>query len=64
MSDFSRVLSAAQSGDKHEFEALLYKNKLNKMFVDVLKTEKHEERYGLHASAILSSDKSFLCFLR
>lgn len=59
MSDFSRALSAAQSGDKHEFEALLYKNKLNKMFVDVLKTEKHEERYGLHASAILSSDNDF-----
>lgn len=59
MSDFSKALSAAQSGNKNELEAMMYKNKLNTMFVDVLNTEKHEERYGLHASAILASDNDF-----
>lgn len=59
MSDLKKILNAQASNDKYAIEALMYKQKLEKLFIDVLKTEKHEERYGLHASAILASDNVF-----
>lgn len=59
MSDFKKALQAQQSDDKYAIEALMYKQRLEKLFIDVLKTEQHEERYGLHASAILASDNEF-----
>lgn len=59
MSDLTKGLLAAQENDKYVMESLIYKKKFEQMFVDVIKTEQHEERYGLHASAIIGPEASF-----
>lgn len=59
MSDLKNALKAAQENDHLSIESLFYKRKFEQMFVDVIQTEQHEERYGLHASAIIGPDASF-----
>lgn len=61
MSDLKKALQANVNGDSKAVKELMYKNKFEKLFVDVLSSEEHEERYGLHASAIIGPENSF-CF--
>lgn len=56
MSSLSKDLAAAKTASDSEMWALLVKNRLEKLF---LEARDHENRYGLHASAILASDNDF-----
>ena len=56
MSNMSKDLAAAKTASDSEMWALLVKNRLEKLF---LEARDHENRYGLHASAILASDNDF-----
>lgn len=49
-------LAVAQSGDETALWAALVKNRLERLFIEA---RDHENRYGLHASAILASDNDF-----
>lgn len=49
-------LAKAKNSSKEEMWAMLVKNKLEHLF---LEDRAHENRYGLHASAILASDNEF-----
>lgn len=53
----NKELFAAQQGDKKEIQAMMLKNKLEKLFLEERKVT--EERYGLHASAIIASENEF-----
>lgn len=56
MSDLAKSLLGAQEGDKSQMWAMMVENRLNRLF---LESREHENRYGLHASAILSSESEF-----
>lgn len=52
----SKDLLQAKDGNKNDMWALLVKNKLEKLFIE---DREHENRYGLHASAIIAPDNEF-----
>lgn len=52
----NKDLFTAQSSNKNDVWAMMVKNKLEKLFID---DRQHEDRYGLHASAIIASDDDF-----
>lgn len=56
MSNIVKDLAAAKNASNEEMWALLVKNRLEKLF---LEARDHENRYGLHASAILASENEF-----
>lgn len=56
MSSMNKDLAAAKTVDNNGMWALLVKNRLEKLFIE---DRDHENRYGLHASAILASDADF-----
>lgn len=55
----NKLIKKEVEGDSDSIEKLVIKTKLGKLFFD--KNKHHEERYGLHASAIISTDAQF-CF--
>lgn len=56
MSKLNKSLLNAQEGDKSQMWAMMVENRLNRLF---LESREHENRYGLHASAILSGESEF-----
>ena len=56
MSNINKDLLTNQKGNKKEIWAIMLKNRFERLF---LEDTKHENRYGLHASAILTSDEEF-----
>ena len=53
MSNICKDLAAARNGN---MEAVIIKNRLEKLFLD---EREQEDRYGLHASAVIASDEEF-----
>lgn len=53
MSNIGKDLAAARNGN---MEAVIIKNRLEKLFLD---EREQEDRYGLHASAVIASDEEF-----
>lgn len=58
MSNLAKDLITAKEGTKDQIWAMMVKNRLERLFVEA---RDHENRYGLHASAILASENEF-CF--
>lgn len=56
MSNMKKDLTEQASGDQNAIWAIMVKNRLERLF---LESREHENRYGLHASAILASDNDF-----
>lgn len=53
---FKDELLKAQKGTESDVWAMMVHQRLNKLFVE---DRQHEDRYGLHASAIITSDEEF-----
>lgn len=58
MSNIAKDLATLKANNKEDTWSMMVKNRLEKLFVDARETE---NRYGLHASAILKGDNEF-CF--
>lgn len=56
MSNMKKDLAVASTGDKEAIWATMVKNRLEKLFIE---DRAFENRYGLHASAILASENEF-----
>ena len=56
MSSLSDAIKANKTGNENDAWAMMVKNKLEHLF---LEDRKEENRYGLHASAIIASDEKF-----
>lgn len=52
----SKDLAKARNASKDDMWAMLVKNKLEKLFIE---DREHEDRYGLHASAIIAPEGEF-----
>ena len=55
---FKDDLLKAQKGTESDVWAMMVHQRLDKLFIE---DRQHEDRYGLHASAIIASDEEF-CF--
>lgn len=56
MSDLNKDIISLKNGNSNEFWSVMVKNRLEKLFVE---DRENENRYGLHASAILTSENEF-----
>ena len=52
----SKDLLTAKKGDENQVWAMMVKNRMEKLF---LEDRQHENRYGLHASAIIAPEGEF-----
>ena len=52
----AKDLAATKSGNKNDMWAVMVKNRLEKLFIE---DRDHENRYGLHASAIIAPENEF-----